>query len=278
MESIPKTPNAEQTRYFTYLTWRRNNKPIDKLARKYELGSATALYHVLRQDGFPVCEVCGDYSKSLGHCEPPGRKRKARRGGGEGRPLPAAEGAVELFAPVIARLQDLFSSLAVLEEAYQDERFEAVERYPHAAITGNDELSHEDDVVLPLGVTQNPSRISTDLIAAYVIAEKPIEPLVEVLHDKPGKIDRAKLDKKVAHLRLLAGHVATLVRGGIVRTGHHTEELSTREQEARRYYSNQLRAGVAEEEIQRTLLTERWGFKRADMPRIKNLGQNFLYR
>jgi len=170
----------------------------------------------------------------------------------------------------------MFSSLTALDEANKDERFEAVERYPDAAITDQDEVTHDNDVVLPLGATQSPSRISTELISAYVIADQPIDTLVETLHPEPGKIDRVKLDEKVEKLKLIAGHVAKLVRGGTIRRGHHTEELSSREQEAVRYYSNQLRAGVPEEEIKQTLL--RWDLKRDDMPRIKNLGQNFLYQ
>jgi hypothetical protein len=270
MNSVP-TADEQQAAFDRLMKlryWRLTSSESEEYIATQRLGfeSAEHMYQQLKKWEWPDWAV---YPASL-------KQRKARRGSGDGRHLPPARGAIELFAPVVARLQDLFSSLTALDEAYKDERFEAVERYPGAAITENDEATHDSNVVLPLGATQSPSRISTELIAAYVIAEEPIEPLVEALHDKPDELDRAKLDKKVEHLRLLAGHVAKLVRGGKVRPGHNTEELSSRDQEAVRYYSNKLRAGVPEEEIQRTLV--KWGFKRSDMLRIKNLGQNFLYR
>jgi hypothetical protein len=251
--------------------------PEEEIAKKASFGSAMAMHIQLKNWNLPD-EIAYGTSKAHRSERWPGnkRRRQARRGGGDGRALPSAGNAVALFAPVMARLDDMFSSLTALDEAYKDERFEAVERYPYAAITDQDEVTHDNDVVLPLGATQSPSRISTELISAYVIADQPIDTLVETLHPEPGTIDRAKLDEKVERLKLIAGHVARLVRGGTIRRGHHTEELSSREQEAVPYYSNQLRAGVPEAEIKQTLL--RWGLKRDDMPRIKNLGQNFLYQ
>jgi hypothetical protein len=47
MGGIQKTPDDKQLRYFTYLAWRRTDKPVEELAAKYELGSVAALYHVL---------------------------------------------------------------------------------------------------------------------------------------------------------------------------------------------------------------------------------------
>jgi hypothetical protein len=247
----------------------------EEVAKKAGFGSAMAMHIQLEKWNLPNPIVYGTSTVHVGEKRPEDkRKRAARRGTTEVQHLPNAGGSVGLFAPVIARLDDLFSSLSALEEAYKDERFEAVERYQHAAIT-DDEVAPGNDVVLPLGAKQSPSRILTELIAAYVIADQPVDALVDALHPEPGNIDRAKLGEKVEKLQLLAGHVAKLVRGGTIRRGHHTEELSSREQEAVRFYANQLHTGVAEEEIRRTL--HKWGFKRSDIPRIKNLGQNFLY-
>jgi hypothetical protein len=131
--------------------------------------------------------------------------------------LPSAGNAVALFAPVMARLDDMFSSLTALDEAYKDERFEAVERYPYAAITDQDEVTHDNDVVLPLGVTQSPSRISLELISAYVIADQPIDRRGSGGHRGAGG---------GAEARVLLEAVRGLTRGGNVERDKETEYLN----------------------------------------------------
>ncbi len=125
MGSIPETPNTQQTRYLTYLSWRRAGESIDQLARKYELGSASALYHVLRQDGFPVCEVCGDYTREAAHCEQQkdGGKRRGRQGTGERVELPPAKVAMPLFEEVLDVLREAIEQLEGRKEYFQDGRF-----------------------------------------------------------------------------------------------------------------------------------------------------------
>ncbi len=75
-----------------------------------------------------------------------------------------------------------------------------------------------------------PSRPLVRLIAAYALVYEDLEPLLDLLHPDPTSIDKEKLSEKVDQLELTAGQLATLVRGGTVRRGPSTEEVSLEEQ------------------------------------------------
>jgi hypothetical protein len=105
------------------------------------------------------------------------------------------------------------------------------------------------------------------LIAAYVIEDQPLDPLLEKLHPSTGNLDRQKLEEKVEALKLAARQVAKLVRGGTIRTGRQTEELTAREQAAVEYITSRLRSGVAESKIDQIL--QRQGFTRSEIRRLK---------
>ena len=80
MSSVQEPPNDQQFMYLKYVTYRNGGQPIEQLVAEYGLRSPDALYRKLRQDGFPVCEACGRYSKSPDHCA---RGDRRARGVGE---------------------------------------------------------------------------------------------------------------------------------------------------------------------------------------------------
>lgn len=89
--------------------------------------------------------------------------------------------------------------------------------------------------IYPHGAMRFPSEPLVQLIGAYVLVGKPLEPLLEKLHPRPEAVDREQLE------RLIHGHkakryipgmlykvkqVARAVRGGTIREGPPAGELS----------------------------------------------------
>jgi hypothetical protein len=266
--SIQENPDPRDLRYLKLVTGRLQGRPEDDIAADAGCESPRALYQQLAQDRFPVCRVCGATHVEEDHCKPSKRRRRARRSTDTRTELPDASEAIPLFAPVVDALDGYISDLTVLRETYADERFEAVERYEMSAITDPAKnTTTYGPATLPLGARQSPPHALVALISAYVVEGKPLEPLLEVLHPSAKNVKQQQLDEKVAQLKLMAVHVAKLVRGGIVRTGHHTEELEPREQAAVEYITSQLRAGTPEPKIDETLLNR--GFGRQEIRRLK---------
>ena len=96
-----------------------------------------------------------------------------------------------------------------------------------------------------------------------------MEPLLNVLHPNLAELDQERLDQAVDELWHKAGQLATLVRGGIIRRGPSTGELSLKEQNTASFITSQLRQGVSEAEIV-DLLRER-GYSQLEITRLKNL-------
>jgi hypothetical protein len=254
------------------LVWGRAKGAFDEeIVRELDdpdIDSPQALYRKLNIDGHPICLVCGTTYVEEGHCEILERRRKPRRGTDVRTELPTAERAIPLFDPVIDTLVDYVIDLTTLREVYANERFEAVDRYEMSAIIEPVEnTTTYGSATFPLGAKQDPPHQLIALIAAYVIEGKPLDPLLEKLHHSPTNADWHKLEKKVEELRLAARHVAKLVRGGVVRPGHNTDELNHHEQAAAQYITSQLRAGTPEPDIDETLRNR--GFSRQEIDWLK---------
>ena len=103
-----------------------------------------------------------------------------------------------------------------------------------------------DQVVLsvgeatPGGVSRTPSYFLTTLIATYALAGRPLTapgplgaptlpPLIESLHPDPESANMEKVYAKEDELLKVAGHLATLIRGGVVERGTSIEEVSREE-------------------------------------------------
>ena len=273
--SIQKDPDPRDLRYLKLVTGRLHERPEDEIAADAKCESPRALYQQLAQDGFRVCPQCGATHVEKDHCKSSKRKRRARRSTDTRTELPNASEAIPLFAPVVKALDNYISDLTVLRETYADERFEAVESYELSALlTPQENTTTYGPATLPLGARQSPPHALVALISAYVVEGKPLEPLLEVLYPPAKNVNRQKLDEKVAQLKLMAVHVAKLVRGGIVRTGQHTNELEPREQAAAELITSLFSVGTPEAEVAETLLKR--GFSRRDIRRLKGFRMGYL--
>jgi len=182
-------------------------------------------------------------------------------------------------------------------EVYRDERFDTVSDYPNASATYAREgfppgeewdekwrelcvkYGHDpsvDSFFLPSapittseGATRIPPEPLTQLIALYVLAGEPLEALLDALHPEPSEADRQRLHQAIEELWHKAGQLATLVRGGVIRRGPSTGDVSPREQTAARFISDQLSKGTPAEEIHAVL--RKRGYSQQEITRLKNL-------
>jgi hypothetical protein len=234
-----------------------------------------------------------------GHCEDQNekRKRKARRSGGEKRELPPAAAAAELFRGALIRLEHDVAELSRRREYIQDERF-VVERHfsgeageswstyeragmPEAAWRefceryeadpSFDSFTVWEDRVVSGGLSRAPPEPLTQLIAVYILSGEPLDALLKALHDDPEAVDENLLDghihgrktgkDKIPGLVSKAETVARLVRGGNLRSGPTTPDLSRREEEAAAYIRFQRSRGVSDDKILQDL-RDGFGFSR----------------
>jgi hypothetical protein len=280
MSSISEIPNAKQIRYFTYLEWRRAGKPIQELARRYDLGSEVALYHVMRQDGFPVCEVCGDYTKDPAHCEEQedGRRRKPGRGSGESVELPPAREAIPLFKEMLEVLREAIEGLEHRKEYFQDGRFVVETHLQGHAYDGGELVEFKG--AFAGGGEQSPPEPLTSLIAIYILAGLPLEPLLSTLSREPADVDLDQLDLNIEGKRRKRGltpglkskarNVARLIRGGILRPGAHTDEFSADQHDAAWFVYRLQQRGLTGKEIEQKLRKQ--GYGRQDVAWLRKLG------
>jgi hypothetical protein len=266
--SIQKHPDPRDLRYLKLVNGRLENWSENDIATYAGCDSPIELYQRLAQDNFPVCRVCGATHVEQNHCQPSKPKRQARRGADVRTELPSAAEAIPLFEPVVDALANYVADLGTLREVYANERFEAVDWYEMSAII--DAEAHTTTygpATFPLGAKQSPQHALVALIAAYVVEGQPLDPLLELLHPSADNANRQQLDEKAAQLKLMAVHIAKIVRGGIVRRGQNTDELEPREQAAADYITSRLRAGVPDSEIDQTLLNR--GFSQNEIRRLK---------
>ncbi len=280
-------PDSRALRYVMLCAYRKRKFSEEEIARELKFESPAVLYRALRQDGFPVCQICGATPEGPEHCDPPAtkRKRRARQGGGA-KELPPAREARDLLRKATQALnkivdpppppievnaetfrqyldsQDIFNDL---EEFLQGERF--VSSYVHRPDPDEVDVFRREDFteegwvevcdahgqnpfidafvtdsvgVQPQGAKNTPNGMLVKLIGAYVLAGLPLDPLLEKLHPEPDKVDREQLKAFIYGRTTETGRhtegmmdkvrqIARVVRGGTVRKGPPTEELSREE-------------------------------------------------
>jgi hypothetical protein len=107
------------------------------------------------------------------------------------------------------------------------------------------------------------------LIGAYVLADKPLAPLLDALHPEPEQVDRQQLDilingsgegkKHVPGMWYRAQQVAQLVRGGRVRSGRPPEKLSDKDVMTARRIAELKKSRLGYEEIHQRLAALGYG-------------------
>ncbi len=202
------------------------------------------------------------------------------------------------------QMVDSVDLLGDLEEFLQGERFVSASVYrpnPDEIILRRGDFTEEgwiaackdhgedpsEDVILtdsvgvsPQGANQTPAKVLVKLIGAYVLAGLPLDPLLEKLHPEPEEADREQLNaliygKPVNNGRRTEGmmdkvrQIARVVRGGKVRTGPPTEELSREELRAAWEIASWRNQGYHDDLIHHLLRHK--GFSRSDVTRLGNL-------
>ena len=134
--------------------------------------------------------------------------------------------------------------------------------------------------VQPQGAKQNPAEVLVKLIGAYVLAGLPLDPLLEKLHPEPEEVDRERLrgfiygrtnenGRYIDGVMDDIGQIARVVRGGPVRTGPTTGELSREELQTAWEIAQWKNEGYSNRQIHEFL--EPRGYTRAEVDRLGNL-------
>src|SRR5215212_10197551 len=179
MGSVAKNPDPRVLRYLKYYEFRlTSDGNDDRLATIFGCTSRD-LYATLVSDGFPVCRNCGETPADENHCKPAEQQRKTRTGAGSHTELPSAADALSLLQPVVEAFDEYLLDLTTLKEVYRDERFEAVEHYELTALVDLEHNTSFGPTTIPLGATRVPPHPLVALIAAYIIEDKPLDPLIE---------------------------------------------------------------------------------------------------
>ncbi|CAA9462170.1 MAG: hypothetical protein AVDCRST_MAG28-3475, partial [uncultured Rubrobacteraceae bacterium] len=138
----------------------------------------------------------------------------------------------------IAAVQDRANAPVIYRENYTAEVWQEVCE-EQGVDPSEERIVFEEISAIPYGAKKAPAEILVKLIGAYVLADKPLKPLVEILNRAPGTVDCVKLDNHIhgystESRRHIPGMldilrlIATEVRGGTGRRGPF-EELTDKE-------------------------------------------------
>lgn len=180
-------------------------------------------------------------------------------------------------------VEDRANAPVIYRENYTTEEWQEVCEEQGVAPSA-ERIVLEEISAIPYGAKKAPAEILVKLIGIYVLAGKPLEPLVEILNHTPGTVDWETIDKDIHGYRTPdkegrgkrrpGRHVdgmldklrliATEVRGGTRRTGPF-EELSNKEVEIAR------KIAVMSDELTRQEIYEelkKKGYTRSDVDRL----------
>jgi hypothetical protein len=273
------TPDPRALRYVKYYTLRLEYAPRDRtaeIAATFHC-SPEELYDRLAADGFPVCRACGETPATESHCSLRSSGRRALTAGAS-EELPLAAEAEMLFYGALKTLENAVADLHNRKEYLQDGRFLAQEVYPGGAYWPEKGIDN-GTFTAPLGASQSPAEPLTTLIAVYILAGEPIEPLLRKLHLRPDTVDHTQLRRliegektKQGHkpgLKSRAGQVARIVRGGTLRPGANTGEFDERIQNGSWYRRQLVDRGWDHDSIVKEL--KRVGFTQSEISQIEEL-------
>jgi hypothetical protein len=144
-------------------------------------------------------------------------------------------------------------------------------------------------ISIPEGATQTPFAELVRLIAVYIVLDKPLEPLLDALHPNPTTDVRAQLKKivegetrkvpgkdgtlrthQIVGVKTLLARATRLIRGGEVRPGQHSGELTPTEHLAAELIQGWRQTGATEQQIIEELRSR--GFSKVDIARLEKIG------
>ena len=206
-------------------------KPEENVLEELGFGSVEAMGKQLANWGLPDWLTGGATNGS----EPDKPMWRAQTASEEPAELPPAYDAALLFHQALTKLDEAIKDLNNRKEYLQNGRFVAQK---DVIQWSGPEIDIKERLRIPLGGHQTPLEPLPALIAAYVLADEPLEPLLEKLNLRPDQVDeeqlQALIEKKktssghVRGLKTIVGMIARGVRGGKVSGGQHTGEFSTK--------------------------------------------------
>lgn len=224
----------------------------EKLAREWEFNSAQDLFQRIKEDGHPICPVCGATYVDETHCRssedlPGPQKEKTRpkaKTFGEKTPLPPPEQAVGQFGATLSSLEEASSLLRGRKDYLQSGRFiaEREEGNGKRRVWGAQKAPPEPLTTL----------IAIEALAAGSASNPRMEHLLDVLHPEEKGLEQKgleQLEEWIEKLELAAANVALLVRGGTLRSGRKSEPVSATDHSAVRVLQQLIRDGHTDEEI-----------------------------
>jgi hypothetical protein len=165
---------------------RRRNVPEEEVAEKLQFGGVEAMHVQLANWGLPRWLI-GEAPSS----ESDKSERRARTTRNEPVELPSAYDALPLFHRALQKLDWAIGDLENRKEYLQNGRFVAHESTgpAYSPETGIE----EGTLTIPLGGQQTPLEPLPALIGAYVLADEPLEPLLEKLNLWPQSVDKEQI-------------------------------------------------------------------------------------
>jgi len=279
IDSLPNSSREEAYRQIgTVCAFRMQGLSEEEVAKKAGFSSVGDMYFRLKRWGLsgllPLKEESEKAPKSV-------RERKAR-GSGTVVELPSADAAAPLFREKLEMLIRGTEELKHRKEKLQGKRFVQSSVYTapvhffreamsddeqwqslseHCGFEPDaDRFSTSDVRTWSLGGgTSTPQAPLPALIAAYVLMQGELEPLLEALY--PGtpaadvltkirrRVEGKKGSDKQDGLKALVRQLATLVRGGDVDKGRDPAELSRHEINLACRITDDREAGILDEEI-----------------------------
>jgi hypothetical protein len=221
---------------------RSANTPEEEIVKRLGFGGVKAMHIQLANWGLPDWITGGTPNNS----EPDKQERGARTANEEPTELPSAYDALPLFYGALNKLTWAIGDLENRREYLQNGRFVTQEDVSQWAGPDTD---IEETLKIPLGGQQTPLDPLPALIAAYILADEPLEPLLEALNKRPEMVDKEQMRKLIEGEKTPQGHkrglksvadlIARGVRGGKIRASRTTGEFSSKIQNGV-WYSQQL--------------------------------------
>jgi hypothetical protein len=270
IDSLPKYKREETYRQIGMVcAYRAKGLSEDEVAEKARFNTVEDMYFRLKRWGLlGLVPREEDVDKT---------ERRAGTTREEPAELPPAYDARPLFYRALQKLNRAIADLENRKEYLQNGRFVAHEStdpvgWPETCIA-------EGTLTIPLGGQQTPLEPLPALIAAYVLAEEPLEPLLRKLNRTPQSVDKKQIQALIeggkgpkGHrrgLKSIVGMIARGIRGGALRPGRTTGEFSERIQNGV-WYSRQL----TQRKLDSATISERLSeanFTREEISQIQSL-------
>ncbi len=256
--SIPNHVDPRDEKYLLLCEANRQGWSEEKITTWFKV-PAKDLYKELKDEGYPICEVCGVHPVKGEHCPKPTRQpEKHTRGkrtlAGEPEPLPPIADAIDLFELALLTLRGDIEYIRYHKEALQDNYFVAT------GMMQGEEGLHPS----VRGVGFYPNDAVVRLIGTYLLCSNlSVESLLAKLHRKSCEPDREAIrryligvtptERRVDALRPIARTLAKLLRGGTTKRGPK-ESLDLFEHMIADAWRRGLEEGIPEEDMQQELL------------------------